>query len=249
MESAAPLYRKVKDFIVQRVTEGAWAAGSRVPSENELTSEFRVSRMTVNRALRELTDEGWLKRVQGAGTFIAEQKPQSALLEIRNIRDEIAERGHRHSAEVLELRSEAASAEAAHALALRRGQRVFHSLLLHLEEGRPIQLEERFVNPAFAPDYLKQDFTRTTPYEYLMACGPIDAAEHIIEAVAPDAAIRRLLGLRAASPCLRLTRRTWSQNLVATQARLTYPDAYRLVGRQELGARPGARKTHKGELP
>lgn len=229
-----PLYRQVKDYIVERLLTGDWPAGSRVPSENALTQQFGVSRMTVHRALRDLTAEGWLSRIQGAGTFVAEQKPQSALLEVRNIRAEIMERGHRHSVDLLELGSVAASHEAARALELRRGQRVFHSLLVHRENGVPVQLEEREVNPAFAPRYLEQDFTRVTPYEYLTAVGPIARAEHVIEAVQPTPEVCGRLELRQPEPCLLLTRRTWSNDLVATRARLTHPGSrYRFVGRQD----------------
>src|SRR3546814_15779796 len=64
-------------YIVTRILGGDWPEGNRVPSENELTRELSVSRMTVHRALRELTTEGWLERVQGAGTFVAPPKPQS----------------------------------------------------------------------------------------------------------------------------------------------------------------------------
>src|SRR3546814_5695983 len=85
-------------YIVTRILGGDWPEGNRVPSENELTRELSVSRMTVHRALRELTTEGWLERVQGAGTFVAPPKPQSEVLDIRNIAEEIAARGHRHSA-------------------------------------------------------------------------------------------------------------------------------------------------------
>src|SRR3989337_2601956 len=75
-----PLYQQVKDYIVGRILAGDWPEGSRVPSENELTREQEVSRMTVHRALRELTAEGWLERVQGAGTYVAPPKPQSEVL-------------------------------------------------------------------------------------------------------------------------------------------------------------------------
>ena len=64
--------------------------------EAELVAQFGFSRMTINRALRELTDEGLLVRLQGVGTFVAEPKGQSALFEIRSIADEIAARNHQH---------------------------------------------------------------------------------------------------------------------------------------------------------
>lgn len=233
-EDEAPRYRRVKDFITERVLSGDWRAGERVPSENELTAQFGVSRMTVNRALRELTAEGWLTRLQGAGSFVAEQKPQSALLEVQNIRSEIMGRGHSHAADLILLASTPALREVAQALEIPLGQRVFHSLLVHRENGVPVQLEERHVNPAFAPRYLEQDFTRLTPFEYLSAVGPIQQAEHIIEAVEATPEARRYLELRAPEPCLQLTRRTWSGGLVATRARLTHPGSrFRFYGRQD----------------
>lgn len=233
--SAAPLYQQVKDHVIGRIMAGKIAAGERVPSENELTRKLNVSRMTAHRALRELTAEGWLTRVQGSGSFVADGgKPESELLRVRSIRDEIAERGHRHSCRVVLLKGETAPRLIAEALALRPGGRVFHSLLLHKEDDLPIQLEERHVNPAYAPDYLKQDFTRSTPNEYLTALGPIQAADHVIEAVLANARQRSLLQIDADEPCLRVTRMTWSRGLAVSVTRLTHPGSrYRLVGHQE----------------
>ena len=63
--------------------------GDRVPSENELVESMNVSRMTANRALRELNDEGYVERIAGRGTFVADYRSQSHLLEVQNIADEI----------------------------------------------------------------------------------------------------------------------------------------------------------------
>ena len=229
-----PLYQQVKEHIVAGILAGEWPEGGRLPSENQLTRELGVSRMTAHRALRELTGEGWLTRVRGAGSFVAEAKPQSALLEIRNIREEIAERGHEHACEVVLLAREKAGAEVAGALEVARGTAVYHSLLVHRENGRPVQAEERHVNPAFAPGYIEQDFTRTTAFDYLNRLGPMDAAEHVIEAVLPSAKMQKLLKIEAGEPCLLLIRRTWCNGIVVSRVRQTYPGGrYRLAGRQD----------------
>lgn len=234
--SDSPLYQQVKDYIVGRILSGDWAEHARVPSENELTRDLAVSRMTVHRALRELTAEGWLTRMQGAGTFVAEQKPQSALLEIRNIRDEIAERGHRHDCRVIKLEREPAGREVAFALNVPPGGEIYHAILLHLENDVPIQVEDRQVNPAFAPGYIEQDFTATTSYAYLNDLGPLDVAEHNIEAVRPNALCQELLDIPPDEPCLSLVRRTWSNGLVVSRATFLYPGSrYRLAGRQDYG--------------
>lgn len=233
-QESAPLYQQVKTYMVERILAGKWPAGHRVPSENELTGRLGMSRMTVNRALRELHGEGWVKRVQGAGSFVAAPKPQSALLEIRNIRDEVAERGHAYACRVIRLEPASAKPEVAAALEVAAGSRVYLSLLVHLEDGIAVQAEDRAVNPAFAPDYIDQDFTLITPYEYLVDQGPMDAAEQVIEAVLADPGNRKLLAIPADEPCLLLRRRTWSDGLVVSRVRQTYPGSrYRLAGRQD----------------
>ena len=86
--SPAPFYEKVKQAISEKIATGVWRPHDRIPSEADLVAQFGFSRMTVNRALRELTDEGLLVRLQGVGTFVAEPKGQSALFEIRSIADD-----------------------------------------------------------------------------------------------------------------------------------------------------------------
>src|ERR1700741_706229 len=108
-----PLYQQVKRHVLEAIAAGSLGEGAQVPSENELTRAFGVSRMTAHRALRELTAEGVLRRVRGAGSFVAAVKPESALFEIRNIAEEIAGRGNRHACDVLQLAAEGADAETA----------------------------------------------------------------------------------------------------------------------------------------
>lgn len=227
--ATAPLYQRVKDAIIARILSGRWQGGERLPSENALVRELGISRMTVHRALRELTSEGWLQRRQGAGTYVAEPKPQSAVMEIRSVRQEIEGRGHRHDAEIRVLRSQAARALEAGMLGLETGDQVFHSVILHRENGVPLQLENRFVNPTIAPDYLKQDFTRTTPYDYLVEVAPHFEAEHIILAVMPGKTERKLLEMKEGEPCLLLRRRTWVEACGVTWVELYHPgNRYRL---------------------
>ncbi|STR46286.1 Histidine utilization repressor [Klebsiella oxytoca] len=76
----APFYEKVKQAISEKIHSGVWRPHDRIPSEAELVAQFGFSRMTINRALRELTDEGLLVRLQGVGTFVAEPKGQSRCL-------------------------------------------------------------------------------------------------------------------------------------------------------------------------
>ncbi|HEY0121629.1 MAG TPA: histidine utilization repressor [Rhizobium sp.] len=224
-----PLYAGVKQMILERIHSGEWPPNHRVPSENELVVELGVSKMTANRALRELASEGELVRIQGVGSFVAERKGYSALFEVRNIAEEIAERGHAHEAMVVVLAQETASPEIADALELPIGAPVFHSLIVHSENGVPVQIEDRFVNPGAAPAYLDQNFDDTTPNAYLTMAAPLSGSEHIVEAAMPQTWECKLLTILPSEPCLMIRRRTWSARQVVSVARLVYPgNRYRL---------------------
>lgn len=234
-------YETVKTSIQQRIADGGWEPGVRLPSERELVQEFGCARMTVHRALRELEAEGLIERRQGSGSYVAELHPISNLLQVRDIHDEIAERGHLHTTRVCSVLREKAGAEVAVAMRLRKGSAVFRCQLVHLENGVPIQFEDRHVNPALAPDLLSRDFTEVTPSAVLFEHAPLTEAEQVVEAVLATAEQARLLDVAIGSALLMVSRRTVSQGEVASIARLYHPGArYRLVGSFSVPG-PGAR--------
>ena len=213
----------MKDHILSRIKTGEWAPGARVPSENEIVESFGISRMTANRALNELTQEGWLQRVAGVGTFVKEPPRRTSLIEVRDIAEEIRERGHAHTARIEACERHFASPAMGAEFELPGEPVLFHVVMVHAENGVPIQIEDRWVNPDVAPDFLAQDFTSTTPAAYLIGNFPIDEIEHTVEAVMPTPAQQELLDIEATEPCLALARRTWTIEQVVTVATFIYP--------------------------
>jgi GntR family transcriptional regulator, histidine utilization repressor len=227
---AAP-YAQVKQALRDGLAEGRWRTGELMPSEAELVAQFGVSRMTVNRALRELQSEGMVDRIQGVGTFAAQLHRVSSSLTIRDLHEQIEARGHRHHVEVQFAREERAAAGLAQQLGLALGAPVFHSLIVHHDNGVPLQCEDRYVNPACAPQYLKVDFTRTTPTQHLLEVAPLWEAQYTIEASRPTAQEAKLLGIGVDDPCLVLVRRTASRGIAVTLVRLVHPGSrYQLEG-------------------
>jgi GntR family histidine utilization transcriptional repressor len=219
----------IKQFISRQIESRVWAENSKVPSENELAAQFGVSRMTARRALQDLTDEGVLTRTQGLGTFVASLKSQSSILEIRNIADEILDRGCQHSCIQVKLEAVEALPAIGIALEVPPESSIFYSQLIHCENEVPLQLEDRFVNPQLVTDYLVQDFGTITPHAYLSHIAPLTQARHTIEAITPTLEQCKLLKLSNAEPCLQITRKTWSHKGVVSFARLTCPGTrYRL---------------------
>ena len=222
-KSDLPAYEQVKEWIRGHIASGQWRPGDPVPSESALMARFGISRMTVNRALRELAGEGLVLRVQGSGTTVAQLHRISSRLTIRDIHEEVVERGHVHGTRVLLVAKEKATAQLARSFGVRTGAGVFHTVLVHLESGVPIQYEDRYVNPAAAPGYLDVDFTQVSPTLHLLRNAPLTEASYSIEACRPTEDEARQLGISKSEPCLVMTRRTVSGGNVASVARLVYP--------------------------
>jgi GntR family histidine utilization transcriptional repressor len=222
-------YARVKQHLKQGLASGRWPPGALMPSEAELVAEFGVSRMTVNRAIRELQAEGLVARSQGVGTFAAPLHRVSSTLTIRDLQEEIESRGHRHHAEVHLQRAESAPAALAAQLGVRPGSEVFHTLIVHFENAVPLQCEDRYVNPACAPGYLQSDFTRTTPTHVLFETTALWRAQYAVEAARPTAQEARLLQIDAGEPCLIVVRRTFTRDAAITIARLVHPGSRYVV--------------------
>jgi GntR family histidine utilization transcriptional repressor len=231
-DSALAPYARVKRHLKSGLAAGQWPPGALMPSEAELVARFAVSRMTVNRALRELQAEGLVSRTQGVGTFAAPLHRMSSTLTIRDLHDEIESRGHRHAAQVVLLREEKANPALALQLGVANGARVFHALIVHHEDGVPLQCEDRYVNPACAPGFLTQDFAGTqTPTHYLFEVTSLWRAQYSIESARPTAQEASLLRIDADEPCLIVTRRTFTHDAAITIARLVHPGTrYMLEG-------------------
>jgi GntR family histidine utilization transcriptional repressor len=222
-------YQRIKDELIQAIKDGTYGPNDKVPSENALMKQYGVARMTAHRALRELTDEGVLARVPGVGTFVAEKTDDGHVLDVRNIADDIRARGHTYSADVIRRREETATGRLAELFRMPLGETLLRTRIVHLEGDMPLQLEDRWVNPCFAPDYLTNDFREITPTAYLLSKLPLQEVEHTIRAEMPSEQICELLRMPENEPCLVLTRRTSMNNKVITFARMFFPGSrYRL---------------------
>jgi GntR family histidine utilization transcriptional repressor len=230
-QDSTPIFQRIKDYLMSEIAAGRWKEGDVVPSEQALVRQFGVSRMTVNRAVRELTAEHILTRRQGSGTFVAPQKYQATLVEIRSIADEIRARGHRHHSSLQLLEPLRASDLLAVQFELPPASMLFHSVIVHFENEVPIQVEDRWVNPACAPGYLEQDFSVITPNEHLTQAAPLQSATYSIEALQPPREVAEMLAIEARQCCLVLKRRTRALGQIASVVTMWHPgQLYQFAG-------------------
>ena len=227
-----PIYQQIKKTIQRKIAAGEWTAGQKLPSENDLVAALAVSRMTINRALRELTQQGLINRVHGLGSFVAETPRHASLIELQDIALEIEQRGKRYTSRVLALATVKASNDVAMQMGVAVDALVYYLCAVHLQDDTPLQLEMRYVNPQAMPEFINQDFTYSTSTAYLLKQFQPDEMEHIVRACLPDAHSCEQLQMNPGEPCLQLIRRTWKNDQVITYVTLTCPG-----DRYDLGAR------------
>lgn len=230
--AAISLRARVAAHVVEKITCGEWNPGDRIPSESMLTDLFGASRMTVHHALRDLTARGFLVRRSGSGTFVAEPGAYVAEYAHLDVIAEIGARGGRHSAEVF--RRELRPATDAEAAAFEVGGQasLFHAIILHREEGEPLELEDRLIAPRFMPDAMAIDLSGQTLFSRLMLVRPYRQGSETLRATLADAEEARLLGVEDGAPCLEVCRRTWSEEGIVTIARMVRAgNQARMVGR------------------
>jgi GntR family histidine utilization transcriptional repressor len=224
-----PKYKKIANFLKKQINNKIWEQGFKIPSETELANNFSASRMTARKAIDEIVDFGLLKRIPSVGTFVTEPPAQSSLLEIKNISEEIAARGHQHKMMVLSKITLTPNNNLTESLS-DFNSKVFKIVIIHYENELPIQLEERFVNAEKIPYFLEQDFSKVTASAYLSSIAPLTDAEITVEAILPSKILKHNLKIENDVPCIKVSRKTYSDGFPISWAVLYYPsDRYKLT--------------------
>lgn len=218
-----PIFQKIKDFIKDEIENKKYQEGDKIPTEMELSVFFNTSRQTVNKALRDLVLEGIVTRFPRSGSFISKKTPQTSIMTLKDIAEEIKTRGNTYSNELLLLEEIKADQHITKILQVVQDQVVYHSKMVHKENGVPVRYDERYVKPSIVPEYLHQDFKTITPSHYLQAACPVKKAENIIEAVIPNAKLRNYLDIEKTDACILISRIVTSLEGVASFSKLYYP--------------------------
>ncbi len=213
MKKSLPAYQQIKKYILHAIHSGQWRTGMAIPTEMSLAKQFAVSRMTVNRALKELTEEKVLQRRQGSGTFVAQQQFNHTFVEVRNIADDIRQTGKNYRAEVIGKKYCDLSTLLADVQPLfQQTQKLFQLDVIHYGDNVPIQYEKRWVDTGLVPEFSQQDFTQINASDYLIQNIPLVKGHYSIQAIQSSADIADKLNMAAAQAALLLTRYTYSSD-------------------------------------
>ncbi|WP_201581909.1 UTRA domain-containing protein [Psychrobacter glacincola] len=259
MTKTIPAYQRIKNAILDNIHSGKWQAGNAISTEMALAKEFGVSRMTVNRALKELSEERVLERRQGSGTFVAQQQFNHTFVEVRNIAQDLKSANRDYQAQVVskrilmaamlddELRRKFDIDEVAESSNTSANTTImddstgadsssdvavlYEVKIIHFADGQPIQFEERWVDAQKVPEFIEQDFSVVNTSDYLIAKSPLERGSYTIRALAAPDEIAALLQIAPQSPTLVLRRQTYSAGRVLTFVKMWHAgDRYQFSG-------------------
>lgn len=230
-DKPATLHDRIVTEVRDRIRGGSWPPGHRIPFETDMAAEYGVSRMTVNKALTQLTREGFLDRRRKGGTFVARPRHESAVMSISDIGEEVRGRDEAYAFETIARLVRPATAEDRVLLQSdNKSLRVLAMESVHSADGIPFCHEARLINLDAVPEAEQSCLGDEPPGSWLLRLVPWSSATQRIRAVVPSPRLERLLRLNQPAACLEIERRTELEGRAITFARLTYRgDMHQLV--------------------
>lgn len=237
--SDRPLYRQLAGLLVAQIQSGAFSAGSRLPSERELSEQFNVSRITARQAITTLLDDGLIFREQGRGTFVAEPRMRH-LQGLTSFTEDMLARGFQPKSQVLVHELLEGDEELQRHLRLQPGDRILHLVRLRLANDRPIAIQASHISIRLCPGLEDEDFTNQSLFALLREKYYVNPSwtEIDIQAVLASKEEASLLQIRTNDPLLVVRGKTFTDSFEPIETvRTTYigKGLALYIGRQRIG--------------
>ena len=198
-----PLYYQLKTLVLEEIESGAFPVDAMIPTENELSDMFGISRTTVRQAITELVQEGRLYRVKSKGTFVMRPKiHQDFIRRLESYNASILRTGRTPDTKLLAFCTLPASDEVAAALKLSPGAPTVYCKRLRGANGVPVVLVETslpYERCAFVLDHNLETeslYGILASFENTRIC----RVNRIVEAVAACAQDASALEIKRGSP-------------------------------------------------
>ncbi|PIE13484.1 MAG: GntR family transcriptional regulator [Rhodobacterales bacterium] len=224
-------YKDVKSDILSKITNGEWAPGSLIPNETELAADYGCARATVNRAMRELADDGLIERRRKAGTRVRMAPLRQARFDIPMVGAEIAEKGAEYRYSFVRRSVVSAPDWLRARLHLSDDTDVVHLVCMHYADGDPYQYEDRWISLCALPQAKSVDFSKVGPNEWLVSTIPFSDVEISLSAGLADQTLADYLACSVGEPVFTVERSTWWEGKAVTYVKLTYRPGHRLTTR------------------
>jgi GntR family transcriptional regulator len=203
-----PLHKQISDWLRGQIQDGLLKESEKLPSENELSDSFDVSRVTVRRALQTLENEQLIYRCQGLGSFVSDQRTRQSFTELKDFEEELSGTGLQASSKVISFGQEKVTPEICSYLGVKEDAIVVKLERIRLGNEQPIAYDITWM-PLFYGQLIDgHDLQKTTLFKILENEFeiPIDKGCYRLEATAADTAIANYLDIKKQTPVLLIDR-------------------------------------------
>jgi GntR family transcriptional regulator len=226
-----PLYYQLENILRSKIEGGEVLPNHKLPTEQELSREYKISRATVRQALAALVSEGLLYRKQGKGTFVTEKAAQTKSVKLTGFTEDLFTEGHRAEVKVIEIRPVPAPDRVAGILRVPVGQEIFRFKRLRSVDGAPFSYVVNYLTVEVGQKITEQDLQHHTMLHLLEEkLGiPLGTIRHSVEAMKADVEVASLLGVGVFEPVLYMDTAVFSADGQAVEAVDTFfrSDRYR----------------------
>lgn len=219
-------FQVIRDEVKRRIEARVWPQGSLLPTETQLAEEFNCARATVNRALRELAEQGFVERKRKSGTRVKKEPRRQAKLEISLARQAVENQNSTYRYALVERNLVDSPGWLASQLNVNPEAQVLHIICMHYADNRPFQMEERWINIGAVPDVVHADLNTSGPHEWLLNAAPFTEAEIAFCAISADARLAEYMGTTTGTSMIQLERTTWKDGQPITFARMIHHPGY-----------------------
>lgn len=243
--SPLPLYTQLRELLRERILDGTYRSGQRMPSEHEMVRAFGVSRITVRQALNDLQQEGVIFKIHGKGTFVSRAKAVQSLLCVEGFGEAMAGAGHETFSRVLGHRTVRAGKAVGARLRLAETDEVMEIRRLRYLDREPISLDVTYLPTELGRRLVREDLVRRDVFAILENdfALPLERADLRIEAIVADGALAGLLEVPEGAAVLRIERLTYTTGARPVDFEFLYyrGDAFQYSVRVGRRAGPGRR--------
>jgi GntR family transcriptional regulator len=158
-QSAIPIYYQLKESIYQKIKEGEWKRGQKIPSLRELSRELKISLMTARQAIKTLVDERVLTLRKGEGTFILGPKVRENVKTLFSFTAEMLRQNHEPGAQIISKDIINPSTEIAKILQISKKEPVYHICRLRTADLEPVSVQHSYIPVEFCDKLLEKNLT------------------------------------------------------------------------------------------
>ncbi|MGE4486040.1 MAG: GntR family transcriptional regulator [Oscillospiraceae bacterium] len=204
--SSKPLHIQMEDIIRHNLVSGDWAPGQAIPSENEMSATFGISRTTVRNVITKLVHEDLLDRIPGKGTFVKGQKIVANPLSYAGIREQLEHMGHEVSTKLLSIQKGSVSPAVAKYFPSVTGGDFYCISRLRFIKGVPLSIHTSYIPASYSPDLNMEDLEHEQLCVILSKRYDLKPSRTVetLESVAAVKEEAQLLKVRTGSPLLSL---------------------------------------------